>query len=107
MPSIAAIQHRSRRCCRALEGVDINMGDLLKLATGGLYDPNKKKQLGSAQRQARKVGAKVGKASEKARMASEREFATPSVSNILGGTAGPGLGSSTQNYRRRPLKGSR
>lgn len=67
----------------------------------------KKKQLSSAQRQARKVGAKIGKVSEKARTASEREFAAPSVSSILGGTAGPGLGSSAQNYRRRGLKRSR
>lgn len=86
------------------------MGDLIKkvmrVASPALIG-GKKKQIGSAQRQARKVGATVGKASEKARAASERGFAAPSVSSILGGTAGPGFGSSTQDYRRRGLKRSR
>lgn len=79
---------------------------VVSASTGGLVG-GKKKQPSAAERQASEVGATLGKPSEKARAASEREFATPSVSNILGGTAGPGLGSSSQGYRRRPLKRSR
>ena len=87
------------------------MGDLfnkvLRLSSGGLVGKEKRKPLSSAKRQAKKVGATVGKPSEKAREASGREFASPSISNLLGGVSGPGLGSSAQNYRNRPLKRTR
>lgn len=77
------------------------MSKLIKSVTGRV---GKKSE---AKRQAKKVGAKIGKPSERAKEASEREFAAPSVSDVLGGTAGPGFGASPQHYRKRPLKRSR
>lgn len=71
----------------------------------GLVGPSgkKKKRLGEARRQAQKVGAKIGKPSERAREASEREFETQTVSELLGGNAGAGFGSSRPKARK-PLR---
>lgn len=77
------------------------MAKLFKASTLGVF--SKRKPRREAVTQAKKVGAKVGKASEKARAASEREFETQTVSELLGGNAGAGFGSSRPKTRK-PLR---
>lgn len=93
------------------------MSKLIKQVAGGALSPTltgtggKKKRKPdptSAKAQAAKLGATVGDPSAKAQAASARAFGdVPTVSAILGGTAGPGFGGSSRGYRRRPLQRSR
>jgi hypothetical protein len=85
---------------------------LVSASTGGLVGKTARKavrETKSAKAQAAKLGATVGKPSEKALAASARDFPgpAPTVSAILGGEAEVGFGGSARGYRRRPLQRSR
>ncbi len=73
------------------------MSKLLKLATFGLVgDDKKKKKKSEAEKAAKEVGAKIGKASPKAQAAHERDFGGKPAT-VLGG-ARSGFGSTGRNY---------
>lgn len=80
---------------------------VVNVSTGGLLGKEKKPGVSSAERQARAVGASTGKASDKARDSSNREFGVGSVSSLLGGPRRSGFGGAVQSVSRRVIKRSR